>query len=205
MRPPKRWRSRRSSGSPDPYLGNDENEPQDQEQQQRHWTDPKEPVWALVHAEMRRKHVTLALLWQEYRREHPEGYGYSWFCQHYRAWQGHIDVVMRQSHKAGEKLFVDWAGDTVAIIDAESGEVSDASLFVAVLGASNYTYAEAFADQRTESFLSAHVPRAHGAAPQPDLLHARRAECGDRRAASGPERALLPEAPRQPQERLSRT
>jgi transposase len=119
--------------------------------------DPNEPGWAQVHAEMRRKHVTLALLWQEYRRAHPGGYGYSWFCQHYRAWQGHIDVVMRQSHKAGEKLFVDWAGDTVPIIDPESGEVTGASLFVAVLGASNYTYAEAFADQRTESFLTAHV------------------------------------------------
>ena len=70
--------------------------------------DPNEPVWTAVQAEMRRKHVTLALLWQEYRQAHPEGYGYSWFCQHYRAWQGRIDVVMRQEHKAGEKLFVDW-------------------------------------------------------------------------------------------------
>jgi transposase len=119
--------------------------------------DPNEPVWATVHAEMRRKHVTLALLWQEYRHAHPEGYGYSWFCQHYRAWQGRIDVVMRQEHKAGEKLFVDWAGDTIPLLDAESGEVREAHLFLAVLGASNYTYAEAFANERTESFLTAHV------------------------------------------------
>ncbi len=59
------------------------------------------------------KHVTLRLLWGEYREAHPDGYGYSYFCQHYRAWQGRIDVVMRQDHKAGEKLFVDWAGDTL--------------------------------------------------------------------------------------------
>jgi transposase len=119
--------------------------------------DPREPDWAAVHAELARKHVTLALLWQEYREDHRDGYGYSWFCQHYRAWQGRIDVVMRQVHKAGEKLFVDWAGDTLPYIDTESGELRQAALFLAVLGASNYTYAEAFADQRTESWLCAHV------------------------------------------------
>jgi len=119
--------------------------------------DPKEPDWAAVHAEMRRKHVTLALLWQEYRERHRDGYGYSWFCQHYRAFEGRIDVVMRQSHKAGEKLFVDWAGDKLPYIDAGSGEERQASLFLAVLGASNYTYAEVFENERTESFLTAHV------------------------------------------------
>src|SRR5208283_3877496 len=78
--------------------------------------DPREPDWANVHAEMRDKHVTLQLLWQEYRERHRDGYGYSYFCQHYRAWQRRIDVVMRQDHKAGEKLFVDWAGDTLTYI-----------------------------------------------------------------------------------------
>jgi transposase len=119
--------------------------------------DPREPDWAAVHAEMRRKHVTLQLLWREYRSGHPDGYGYSFFCQHYRAWACRIDVVMRQSHVAGEKLFVDWAGDTLPYIDPESGEVRQAALFLAVLGASNYTYAEVFADQRTASWLTAHA------------------------------------------------
>ena len=119
--------------------------------------DPKEPDWATVHAEMRNKHVTLRLLWGEYREAHRDGYGYSYFCQHYRAFVGRIDVVMRQTHKAGEKLFVDWAGDTLLFTDAETGEVRDAYLFLGVLGCSNYTYAEAFADQATESFLTAHV------------------------------------------------
>lgn len=119
--------------------------------------DPREPDWAAVHAELARKHVTLRLVWQEYLASRPGGYGYSWFCERYRAWEQRIDVVMRQSHKAGEKLFVDWAGDKLPYIDAGSGEVRQASLFVAVLGASNYTYAEAFANERTESFLTAHV------------------------------------------------
>ena len=72
--------------------------------------DPREPDWKAVRAELRRKHVTLQLVWREYRERHPEGYGYSWFCQHYRARERRTDPVMRQSHKAGEKLFVDWAG-----------------------------------------------------------------------------------------------
>jgi transposase len=120
--------------------------------------DPREPDWARVHAELRRhKHVTLQLLWSEYRAAHPEGYGYSYFCQHYRAYLGTIDPVMRQQHRAGEKLFVDWAGDGVPYVDPESGEVRQAALFVAVLGCSNYTYAEAFPDQATASWLAAHA------------------------------------------------
>jgi transposase len=118
--------------------------------------DPAEPDWASVHAELARKHVTLQLLWAEYRAGHPEGYGYSWFCEHYRRFAGRIDLVMRGDHKAGEKLFVDWAGKKLPYLD-ESGELREASLFLAVLGASNYTYAEAFADQRSESFLTGHV------------------------------------------------
>jgi transposase len=118
--------------------------------------DPHQPDWASVHAELGRKHVTLQLLWTEYRAVHPEGYGYSWFCEHYRRFAGRIDLVMRGDHKAGEKLFVDWAGKKLPYLD-ESGELREASLFLAVLGASNYTYAEAFADQRSESFLTGHV------------------------------------------------
>ena len=88
---------------------------------------------------------------------HEGGYGYSWFCERYRAWQERIDVVIRQEHKAGEKLFVDWAGKRLPYIDAESGKERQASLFLAVLGASSYTYAEVFENERMESFLTAHV------------------------------------------------
>jgi transposase len=118
--------------------------------------DPREPDWAAIHAELARKHVTLRLLWREYRASHPEGYGYSWFAERYRAWTGRIDLVMRQTHTAGEKLFLDWAGDTLPYFD-ENGEFRQASLFLAVLGASNYTFAEGFPDQRFESFLAAQV------------------------------------------------
>jgi len=119
--------------------------------------DTREPDWEHVRAELSRKHVTLMLLWGEYKQAHPEGYQYSWFCERYRAWLGKIDVVMRQTHVAGEKLFVDWAGDSLTVVDAASGEVSPAYLFLAVLGASNYTYAEAALSQDSEAFLAAHV------------------------------------------------
>jgi len=118
--------------------------------------DARLPDWSRVHRELTRKHVTLRLLWREYRASHPDGYGYSWYCKHYARWSGRIDLVMRQSHKAGEKLFLDWAGEKLPYLD-ERGERQAASLFVAVLGASNYTFAEAFPDQRTASFLAAHV------------------------------------------------
>jgi transposase len=118
--------------------------------------DVREPDWEHVRAELARKHVTLMLLWGEYKHAHPEGYQYSWFCERYRSWATKIDVVMRGQHKAGEKLFVDWAGDTLAVVDAESGELRPAYLFVAVLGASNYTYVEAALCQDTAAFLAAH-------------------------------------------------
>ena len=133
--------------------------------------DPREPDWAQAHEELRRhKHVTLQLLWAEYRRAHPDGYGYSYFCQHYRAWEGRIDVVMRGHHEAGEKLFVDWAGDTLPYVDPETGEVREAHLFFAVLGFSNYTFARAYADERTESFLDAHVRAFEHFGGAPELL-----------------------------------
>jgi transposase len=116
------------------------------------------PDWAYVHRELRRKGVTLMLLWLEYKEAHPDGWGYSRFCFHYRAWQGHLDVVMRQEHRAGEKLFVDFPGDKLPIYDRRSGEVSFmAELFVGVLGASNYLYAEAIASQGLGPWVMAHV------------------------------------------------
>ena len=89
------------------------------------------PDWATVHRELRRPGVTLWLLWEEYKTAHPHGYQYTWFCQQYRAWAARTDVVMRQSHRAGEKLFVDYAGPTVPIIDRTTGEMRQAQIFVA--------------------------------------------------------------------------
>lgn len=114
------------------------------------------PNWEYIHLELRRKGVTLQLLWDEYREENPEGYEYSWFCRHYRKWAGKLDLVMRQDHKAGEKLFVDYAGMTVAIIDPSTGEERQAQLFVAALGASGYTYAEVTWTQGLEDWITSH-------------------------------------------------
>ena len=116
------------------------------------------PDFARIEDELRRnKHVTLQLLWEEYRAANPDGYGYSRFCHHYQRWRGSRDVVMRQQHRAGEKLFVDWAGAKIPIYSRDSDAVHEASLFVAVLGASNYTYAEASWSQDTACWIGAHV------------------------------------------------
>jgi transposase len=115
------------------------------------------PDWSVVHQERRHKGVTLFLLWQEYRETRPEGYQYSWFCEHYRAWRGKLDVVMRQDHRAGEKLFVDYAGQTVPVVDRMTGEIREAQIFVAVLGASNYTYAEATWTQGLPDWIGSHL------------------------------------------------
>ena len=111
-----------------------------------------------VHKELQsRKHVTLNLLWQEYKEQHPDGYQYSWFCHSYRDWAARLDVVMRHEHRAGEKLFVDYTGQTVGIVDSETGEIHNAQIFVAVMGASNYTYAEATLSQKIEDWIGSHV------------------------------------------------
>ena len=114
------------------------------------------PDWSEIHQELRRKSVTLRLLWQEYRRNHPEGYGYSRFCELYDRWAGTLDPVLRQVHRPGEKMFVDWAGQTIPICNSIDATVAPAFLFVAVLGASNKTYAEAFLNQKLGSWIAAH-------------------------------------------------
>ena len=117
-----------------------------------------EPDWAAVHRELRRENVTLSLLWEEYRGAHPDdGYGYSRFCELYRRWEGRLSPVMRQHHVAGERVFVDYAGHTVEVVDAETGEVRQAQVFVGVLGASSYTYAEATWTQTLPDWIGAHV------------------------------------------------
>lgn len=135
------------------------------------------PDWALVHQELKRKGVTLVLLWQEYKATAPDGLQYSYFCEAYRKWAKKLDVVMRQHHRAGEKLFVDYAGQTMPVVDAQTGEVRQAAIFIAVLGASNYTYAEATWSQSLPDWIASHVRafEAFGGVPQvlvPDNLKA---------------------------------
>jgi transposase len=115
------------------------------------------PDWNHVHTELRRRGVTLLLLWEEYRAEHPDGYGYSRFCDLYIDWRRGVSATMRQTHVAGEKLLVDYAGDTVAVFDATTGEERRAHVFVAVLGASNYPYAEARWSEGLADWIGAHV------------------------------------------------
>jgi len=120
-----------------------------------------QPDWAHVHRELRRKGVTLSLLWEEYRADHTEGYGYSRFCELYTRWEGKLSPVMRQRHPAGERLFVDYAGHTIDVINPMTGEVRPAQLFVATLGASSYTFAEATWTQSLPDWITSHV-RAFG-------------------------------------------
>ena len=114
------------------------------------------PDWNYIKSELSKKHVTLSLLWEEYRVEHPEGYGYSQFCEHYRRWRQKLSVVLRQDHHAGEKVFVDYAGRTVEIIDPRTGESREAQIFVGVLGASSYTYCEATWSQQLPDWIMSH-------------------------------------------------
>jgi transposase len=149
------------------------------------------------------------LLWSEYRERCPDGFGYSWFAERYRAYARRLDVVLRGEHRAGEKLFIDFPGATLPIVDRLTGETTRAELFVAVLGASNYTYAEAIPSQALPHWVAAHVhcfefhwrrpgdPRARQPAgggdegrplrgrPQPDLRGVRRPLrlCSDPRSA----------------------
>lgn len=109
-----------------------------------------------MHKELSRPGVTLKLLWWEYKELHPDGFQYTQFCHHYRQWAKQLDVVMRQHHKAGEKVFVDWAGQTVPIYDPISGRVYEAYLFVATLGASNYSFAHLFPSMELKYWILGH-------------------------------------------------
>src|SRR3974390_901937 len=115
------------------------------------------PNWAVVQRELKRPGVTLELLWQEYREEHPGGYGYSRYCDLHRAWEKRVSPTMRQTHIAGEKMFVDYAGTKLQLVDWTTGEVLTAELFVAVLGASSLTYAEATWTQSLPDWIGAHT------------------------------------------------
>jgi transposase len=115
------------------------------------------PDWTKVHEELKRRGMTLMILWEEHRAEHVDGHGYSRFCELYGEWRRRLSPTMRQTHVAGDKLFVDWAGGTVPIIDPMTGEVHEAHLFVAALGASSYTYAEARWSETLPDWIGAHV------------------------------------------------
>ena len=115
------------------------------------------PDFSKLHAELKRPGVTRLLLWQEYKAAHPDGWQYSVFCDQYRRWLGTQDLVLRQHHIPGDKCFVDYAGQTVGVTDRATGELRPAQIFVAVLGASSYTCAEATWTQSLPDWLGSHV------------------------------------------------
>jgi transposase len=110
-----------------------------------------------LHQELKKKGVTLQLLWHEYKEKYPEGYQYSQFCRLYHQWAEKLDPCLRQEYRAGEKLFVDYAGQTMEVTDPETGEIHEVQIFVATLGASNYTFAEATLSQDLPSWIQSHV------------------------------------------------
>lgn len=115
------------------------------------------PDWQNVHIELRRKGVTLQLLWREYRAQHPQGVCYSQFCNYYQSYKKTVSPVMRQKHKGGEKVFVDYSGMTLAWCSTASGEFYKAEIFVGSLGASQYTFIEATASQQLPDWLDSHM------------------------------------------------
>jgi transposase len=133
-----------------------------------------QPDWSCIHQELRKKGVTRELLWLEYKEAEKAKditvLSYQQFCRLYKGWAKKLNLVMRQEHEAGEKLFVDYAGPTISVVDAETGEVKQAQLFVAVLGASNYTYAEAAWSQNIESWNASHIRTFQFLGGVPDLL-----------------------------------
>jgi transposase len=130
-----------------------------------------EPDFAAIHRELKHKHVTLQILWDEYIERDADGYRYSRFCDLYRGWASRVSVTMRQAHAGGDKLFVDYAGDTVpVIIDRLTGKTRRAQIFVAVMGASNFTYAEASWTQALADWISAHTRAFEAIGGVPNLL-----------------------------------
>jgi transposase len=117
-----------------------------------------EPDFATLHAELQQhKDLTLQLVWEEYRAVNPDGYHYSRFCELYKRWHRKLEVVLRQEHRAGEKLFVDYAGKTIGVKDPAADEIKEAQVFVAVLGASNYSFAEATWTQGLADWIGSHI------------------------------------------------
>jgi transposase len=114
------------------------------------------PDWAKIHAELRKKSVTLQLLWMEHKSNSSDGHQYTQFCHHYRQWKKTVDLPFRNEHRAGEKTFVDYAGQTMPVYDPRNGGVRHAQIFIGVLGASNYTFAEATWTQSLPDWIDSH-------------------------------------------------
>ena len=115
------------------------------------------PDWAEIHQELKHRHMTKQLLWEDYTQQYPNRcYSYSQFCERYRRWCKTQKRSMRQHHKAGETYFVDYAGATVPIVNPDSGAIREAQVFIGALGASNYTYAEATWSQSLPDWLGSH-------------------------------------------------
>ena len=130
-----------------------------------------EPDWPAVHRELKRKHVTLLIVWDEYIAANSGGYSYSRFCELYRGFEAKLSPTMRQTHAAGERLFVDYAGDGVpVVVDRLTGEVRMAQIFVAVLGASSFTFAHASWTQALPDWIDAHVRALAAIGGVPQLL-----------------------------------
>jgi len=141
-----------------------------------------EPEWNQIHQELKTKGVTLQLLWMEYKQIQPDGYQYSQFCERYRQWKKKLNPVMRQKYHAGEKMFVDYAGPTVQMVNRDTGEIQNAQIFVAVLGATNYTFVEAHRSQDVQSFINGHVHAFQHFAGVPELVVPDNLKAGVKRA-----------------------
>ena len=128
------------------------------------------PAMESIRKELNRKGVTLYLLWLEYKAANPDGYQYSQFCLRYRQWTGKLDVCLRQTHRAGGKLFVDYAGQTIPVTDPVSGQIKEAYLFIAALGASSYTFAWASFSQDLPSWVEAHIQAFNFFGGVPEIL-----------------------------------
>ncbi len=115
------------------------------------------PPMDYIHNELKKKSVTLQLLWYEYKQNNPDGYQLSYFCELYQKWAKKLDISLRQRHNAGEKLFIDYAGQTVPIHDPKTGKITTAQVFIAVLGASNYTFVEAAPSQTLPHWIKSHI------------------------------------------------
>jgi transposase len=119
---------------------------------------PIMPPMQYLFEELKKKHVTLQLLWYEYKQSHPDGYQYSYFCELYNRWRKSLEISLRQEHRAGEKLFIDYAGQTMPIINPDTGQVElEAQIFISTMGASNYSYAEATASQTLPDWIKSHI------------------------------------------------
>lgn len=174
-----------------------------------------EPSWETVQQELKAKGATLQALHQEYLEVHPDGMGYSRYCSLYRQWQKTLKRYMRQPHPAGERAFVDYAGPTIDIHNMATGEVRSAQIFVGILGASNYTYAEAHWSQKLPNWIAAHVRmfEVFGGTPQivvcdnlkPAVTKSSRTEpvvhSAYQHLASHYNNAILPARPRQPKDK----